>query len=93
VKLRAYVLAGTALLALGASGSPYPMVDAAAQKVIAKYQQASCEQLWEARGAPKTPQEQNMIEVLKSDPAVRKVFIDEVAGPVVNRMFECGLVP
>jgi len=34
-----------------------------------------------------------VIQILKGDPQMRTVFIDEVAGPVANKMFECGLVP
>jgi hypothetical protein len=69
------------------------MLDAAAQKVIQRYAQSTCEQLWEARGQPKSPEEQNAIQLLRGDPQMRTVFIDEVAGPVVNKMIECGLVP
>ena len=31
--------------------------------------------------------------MLRDDPQMRKVFIDKVAAPIVNKMFECGLVP
>ena len=79
--------------AVGVSASQYPMLDMVAQKVIQKYQTATCEQLWEARGKPKSQEEQNVIQILKGDPQMRTVFIDEVAGPVANKMFECGLVP
>ena len=81
------------LTAVGVSASQYPMLDMVAQKVIQKYQTATCEQLWEARGKPKSQEEQNVIQILKGDPQMRTVFIDEVAGPVANKMFECGLVP
>ena len=80
-------------IAVSVSASQYPMMDMVAQKVVQKYQQSTCEQLWEARGKPKSPQEQNMIEILRGDPQMREAFINEVAGPVVNKMFECGLVP
>ena len=75
------------------SGSQYPMLDMVAQKVIARYQQSTCEQLWEARGKPKPPQEQELLQILQGDPQMRTVFINEVAGPVANKMFECGLIP
>jgi hypothetical protein len=81
------------LTAAEVSASPYPMVDMVAQKVIQRYQASTCEQLWEARGKPKSQEEQNIIQILKSDPQMRQVFLDEVAGPVANKMFECGLVP
>ena len=81
------------LLSVGASASQYPTLDMVAQKVIQRYAEASCEQLWEQRGKPKSPEEQNVIQLLRGDPQMRTVFINEVAGPVANKMFECGLVP
>ena len=88
-------LAGLAVVmtCVGASASQYPMLDLVAQKVIQKYQQSTCEQLWEARGKPKSAEEQNIVQILRGDPQMREVFVNEVAGPVVNKMFECGLVP
>lgn len=94
MKLPARSIVLAALLAgAGASASQYPMLDMVAQKVVQKYQQSTCEQLWEARGKAKTPEEQQMVQILRDDPQMREVFINEVAGPVVNKMFECGLVP
>ena len=34
-----------------------------------------------------------VIEFLRQDPQMRTAFIDKVAGPIVNKMFECGLIP
>jgi hypothetical protein len=82
-----------AFAAVGVSGSQYPMLDMVAQKVIARYEQSTCEQLWEARGKPKPQQEQELLQLLQGDPQMRTVFINEVAGPVANKMFECGLIP
>jgi hypothetical protein len=79
--------------AVGVSGSQYPMLDMVAQKVIARYQQSTCEQLWEARGKPKSPQEQEMLQILQGNAEMRTVFLNEVAGPVANKMFECGMIP
>jgi hypothetical protein len=83
----------TMLLALSASASQYPMLDMVAQKVIQKYEAATCEQLWEQRGQPKTQEQQQMIQMLQNDPQMRTVFIDEVAAPIANRMFTCGMIP
>ena len=44
-----------ALLFVGAADAQYPVLDMVAQNVIQKYQQASCEQLWEKKGQPKSP--------------------------------------
>jgi len=82
-----------ASMAVGVSASQYPMLDMVAQKVIQRYQSSTCEQLWEARGKPKPQEEQNIIQILRGDPQMRTVFLDEVAGPVANKMFECGLLP
>ncbi len=79
--------------AVSVSGSQYPMLDMVAQKVIQRYESSSCEQLWEARGKPKSAEEQNMIQILQGDPQMRTVFLNEVAGPVANKMFSCGMIP
>jgi len=92
IRTWAFGLAG-ASMAIGVAASQYPMLDMVAQKVIQRYQASTCEQLWEARGKPKPQEEQNLIQLLKGDPQMRQVFIDEVAGPVANKMFECGLLP
>jgi hypothetical protein len=76
-----------------ASGQQYPMLDRAANKVIQKYQNSSCEQLWQERGQPKGQREQEAVNFLRSDPQIRRMFIDRVAAPIANKMFECGMIP
>jgi hypothetical protein len=71
----------------------FPMLDAVANKVAQKYQSSSCEQLWEKKGQPKSPEEQRVVGMLKSDPAMRTEFINRVAAPIANKMFECGMIP
>jgi len=92
---RSYLLIAASVLA--AAGVVYaqqfPMLDAVANKVVQKYQSSSCEQLWEKKGQPKSPEEQRVVGLLKSDPAMRTEFINRVAAPIVNKMFECGLIP
>jgi len=70
-----------------------PIMDAVAGKVVQKYESASCEQLWEKKGQPKSPEEQRVIGLLKSDPQMRAAFINKVAAPIANKMFECGMIP
>jgi hypothetical protein len=82
-----------ALLVAGVARADYPMVNIAADKLIAKYQNATCEQLWEQKGQPKTDEEQNVIQILRDDSQIRTVFLDKIAAPVVNKLFECGLIP
>lgn len=73
----------------------FPLLDKVADKVVLKYQQSSCEQLWEkkAHPAPPSEQEQKAIQLLKTDPQMRAEFIHRVAAPIANKMFECGLIP
>jgi len=85
------VLAGVA--AGIAYAQQYPILDAVAGKVIQKYQGSSCEQLWQAKSAPKSPEEQRVLGMLKSDPQMRAAFINKVAAPIANKMFECGMIP
>ena len=87
------VLAAVAM----ASHQQYPVMEAIAQKVIQKYQGSTCEQLLADKEKPPDPkQAQTMDKALKqlrSDPEMRKAFIDKVAAPIVNKMFECGMIP
>jgi hypothetical protein len=85
------------LLFGGLAFAQYPMLDMAANKVIQKYQGSSCEQLWREKaqqeGRPKPEREQQAVQLLHDDPQMRAMFIDKVAAPVVNKMFECGMIP
>jgi len=73
----------------------YPIMDKVAAKIIAKYQNSTCQQLYEQKSekAPPTPEEQRAIQFLHSDPQMRAYFIGKVAAPIANKMFECGLIP
>jgi hypothetical protein len=82
-----------ALLLVGvASAQEYPLMNMIADRVIQKYQQATCEQLWKRKGK-KTDEEKNLIQLLRDDAQMRHAFIDKVAAPIANKMFECGLLP
>jgi len=86
----------TLLLFAGVAGAQYdqhPLLDKVANKVIQKYQNSSCEQLWAERGQPKGQREQEAVNFLRSDPQMRQMFINRVAGPVANKLFECGMIP
>jgi len=73
----------------------HPILDKVAQKVIQKYQTSTCEQLWmkKSEKAPPSAEEQKAIAFLKSNPEMRTLFINKVAAPIANRMFECGMIP
>jgi hypothetical protein len=72
-----------------------PILDMVADKVIQKYQTSTCEDLWKKKSskAPPSADEQRIVQFLKSDPQMRTVFINKVAPPIVNKMFECGMIP
>src|SRR6266446_3335612 len=86
--------AAIALFCTAISAQDFPIMDRIAEKVVQKYQQATCEQLWEERAqkgkAPKPQMEQEALQMLKSDSQMRAAFINKVAAPIANKMFECG---
>lgn len=91
---RSYLIAlAVALLFAGVAWAQFPVLDMIADKVIQNYQQSTCEQLWQKKSAPKPPMEQEMIQKLRSEPQLRLAFINRVAAPIANKMFECGMIP
>jgi hypothetical protein len=90
-------MAPALLFANGATAQQYPMLDAMANRLVQKYQQSSCEQLMQERmakqGRPKPQNEENAIQMLRSNPQMRAEFISRVAAPIANKMFECGMIP
>jgi len=87
------IVATGAMVAAGIAYAQFPIMDRVADKVVQKYQGMSCEQLWAQKSQPKSEEEQRVIGFLKSDPQMRQAFVNKVAGPIVNKMFECGMVP
>jgi hypothetical protein len=85
--------ASALILYAAAASAQYPILDRVANKVIQKYQQSSCEQLWKKRQQPPSEQEQRVIQFLRNNPDMRTYFINQVAGPIANKMFQCGLIP
>jgi len=81
-----------ALVAAGIAYAQYPIMDAVAGRVVQKYQSMSCEQLWENKGKH-GPEEQRLVALLRNDPQMRQAFFNQIAGPVMNKMFECGMIP
>ena len=81
-----------------AAAQQYPMVDMVANKIVQKYQNSTCDQLWQERsqgrsGQPKSAHEQQAIQMLQNNPQMRADFINKVAAPIANKMFECGMIP
>jgi hypothetical protein len=94
--LGSLVTLGVALLRpSGAQAQQYPMVDRMADKIVQKYQSATCEQLWikKSEHAPPSIEEQRAIGILRNDPQMRAEFINRIAAPIANKMFECGMIP
>ncbi len=90
----------TLLLYVGiasAQQSQYPVMEKIAQKVIQKYQTSSCQQLaMEKSQTPsgrKAEMEQRAVKMLRNDPQMRTAFINRVAAPIANKLFECGMIP
>jgi hypothetical protein len=77
----------------GIAYAQYPIMDRIADKVAQKYRGMTCEQLWQQKGQPKSQEEQRVIGCLKSDPQMRQAFFNKVSAPIVNKMFECRMIP
>ena len=74
----------------------FPIMDMITDKVIQKYQTSTCEQLWQQKAQPKkkpSQQEQEMLTLLRNDPQMRAAFINKIAPPIANKMFDCGMIP
>lgn len=92
--LCALVLAVALLLAgVAVAVAQHPLLDKVAGKVIEKYQQSTCEQLWQQKGEPKPQMEQEFIQLLRNDAQLRTEFLNKVAAPIANKLFECGMIP
>ena len=84
------------LSGLGASqifGQGTPILDRVAQHVIEKYQNASCAQIAGRRGQAPSPMEQRAVQLMRNDPQLRVEFVNRVAAPIANRLFECQMIP
>jgi hypothetical protein len=81
-----------ALIVAGAASAQGMLLDAAADKVIMKYQTATCDQLKAQKKEPPSDKEKEAIEFLRNDAQARTAFIDKIAAPVLNKMFDCGII-
>ena len=93
--MRILVFTAASLLSLSkiAVAQQFPILDGVASKVIQKYQSSSCPQLMAGRDQPKSAEEQRAIQLLHGDPQMRQAFINRVAAPIANKLFECGMIP
>ena len=89
---------GLAVLAsvLGFAGAAHAqgmLLDHAADRVIQKYTASTCDQLKASRDQPPNEKEKAALDFLRNDSQARQAFIDKIAAPVANKMFECGMFP
>jgi hypothetical protein len=97
---RFYLLAFVSVLlhvGMASAQESFPIMEKIAQKVIEKYQTSSCQQLAQQKSQPpsgqKAQMEQRAIQMLRNDPQMRTEFLNRVAAPIANKMFECGMIP
>jgi hypothetical protein len=96
---RSYLLAVVpVLLWVGSAGAQqsHPMVEAVAKHVVQKYQMASCQDIAKERSRPPqqhTELEQRAVQILRTNPDIRVEFINRVAAPIANKLFDCGMLP
>jgi hypothetical protein len=95
--LVALASAGLFIVAGDAIAQDHPIVDRLADKVVQKYQGSSCEQLAAERGHKPTGQREQMeeraVRLMHEDPQIRQAFLNRVAAPIANKLFECGMIP
>ena len=82
-----------AVVVAGAVSAEGMLVEAAANKIIQKYQTASCDQLKTQKSEPPSAKEKIALDLLRDDPKARVAFVDQIAAPVLNKMFECNMIP
>jgi hypothetical protein len=84
-------------IGIAAAQESYPIMEKVAERVIQKYQTTSCEQLAMQKSHPPAGEmaqmEHRVIELLRSDPQMRTAFLNRVAAPIANKLFECGMIP
>jgi len=83
----------SALIVASAASAQGMLLDVAADKVIKKYQTASCDELKAQKQDPPSDKEKQAIEFLRNDSQARIAFINKIAAPVLNKMFDCGMIP
>ena len=81
------------LIVAGAVAAQGMLVDEAADKVIKKYEVASCDQLKALKAEPPSEKEKIAMDLLKADSKARVAFVDKIAALVLNKMFECSMIP
>ena len=72
-------------------------MDRVVEKVVQKYQTSSCDQLKAERAESKSGKreeiEERVVKLLHDDATMRKAFLDQIAAPIANKLFECDMIP
>lgn len=74
------------------------LVDSASQIIVEQVEESSCEEFYtfleqqeQSRGQyPRL--RQRLIQAAENNPEIREEFVRQIAAPVVNKMFDCGLI-
>lgn len=91
--IRPLMLAAALTVAGAAAAQQSMLLDYAADQMIQKFKTSSCEQLKAAKATPPTDKAKEAAEFLRNDAQAREAFVKKVAAPVLNKMFECGMIP
>ncbi len=83
----------SALLVAESATAQGMLLDFAADKVVNKYKTATCDELKAQKSEAPSEKEKMAIEFLRNDSQARVAFIDKIAPTVMNKMFECGMIP
>jgi len=76
-----------------AANQKYPMLEPIVQKVVQTYQKSSCQQLWAKKAAGQTEMEKRAVQMMRQDQTLRELFLNQVSAVIVNKLFECGMIP
>jgi len=88
------VISVSAAIVGGAAAAQTGMLqDYAADQMVQKFQKSSCAELKAQKNTPPTDKEKEAAEFLRNDAQARAAFVKKVAAPVLNKMFECGMIP
>ena len=82
----------SALIVARAASAQGMLLDFAADKVIKKYQTATCDELKAQKKDPPTDKKE-AVQFLRNDSQARTFFINKIAAPVLNKMYDCGMIP
>lgn len=89
----AALMAGFIVAGMAAAYAQGMLLDAAADRVIQKYATSNCDELKKARAEGPSEKEKLALDFLRNDDQARVFFINKIAAPVANKMFECGMFP